>query len=52
LHSLLSNWLEPAAAPLVVSDGRAGVRRSASVVDGRLETLLSTGPSNDETGLA
>jgi assimilatory nitrate reductase catalytic subunit len=52
LHSLLSNWLKLAATPLVNSDARTGVRRSASVADGRLEMLLSTGPANDETGLA
>jgi len=52
LHALLSNWLRRAAAPMVKSDTRAGVRRSASLAAGRLETLLSTGPSNDETGLA
>jgi assimilatory nitrate reductase catalytic subunit len=49
---LLSNWLKLGAAPLVKFDARAGVRRSASVLSDRLETLLSTGPSSDETGLA
>jgi assimilatory nitrate reductase catalytic subunit len=52
LHSLLSNWLKLAATPLVNSDARSGVRRSASVADGQLEMLLSTGPADDETGLA
>jgi assimilatory nitrate reductase catalytic subunit len=52
LHALLSNWLNRAASPLSKSDVRAGVRRSASIASGRLEILLSTGPENDETGLA
>jgi assimilatory nitrate reductase catalytic subunit len=52
LHALLSNWLEDAATALEQCDARAGARRSASVVNGRLEALLSTGSEKDETGLA
>jgi assimilatory nitrate reductase catalytic subunit len=52
LHALLSNWLKLAATPLVKFDARADVRRSASLSNGRLETLLSTNPANDEAGLA
>ena len=52
LFALLSNWLKLVETPLVKSDARAGVHRSASVAGGRLETLLSASPSNDEAGLA
>ena len=52
LFALLSNWLKLVETPLVKSDARAGVHRSASVAGGRLEILLSASRSNDEPGLA
>jgi assimilatory nitrate reductase catalytic subunit len=51
LHDLLSNWLDLWASPLNQRNPAADLYRSASLVDHRLEVLLSTGPSQDDAGL-
>ncbi|CAM5775289.1 nitrate reductase [Labrys miyagiensis] len=52
LHDLLSNWLNLWTSPLNQRNPASDLYRSASLVRNRLEILLSTGPSADETGLA
>ncbi|MDQ0395319.1 nitrate reductase [Labrys monachus] len=51
LHDLLSNWLDLWASPLNQRNPAAGLYRAASLLDHRLEVLLSTGPLADEAGL-
>ena len=51
IFALLSNWLRRVETPLMKTNASAGVHRAASIVDGRLELLLSASPSNDEVGL-
>ncbi|WP_082979456.1 nitrate reductase [Labrys sp. WJW] len=52
LHDLLSNWLNLWTSPLHQRNPVADLYRSASIVDHRLEILLSTAPRRDEDGAA
>ncbi len=51
LHTYLSNWLKLGASPLIQRNEILDLHRAASVVDGRLQVLLSVGSARDDAPL-